>query len=125
MTPPTNRIEPAVIKRALKLYQDGELTTAEICKTCGISWGTLYNYTKQQGIERRGYPRRQSKPKKKFSGCPKCKNVKAKPQYNVLDFRDTANGILVYKTVACRGCKKEYFKTTDIRTGESKNFLLR
>ena len=127
MTPPPNKIKPAVIKRALKLYQDGELTTAEICETCGISWGTLYNYTKQQGIERRALPRhqRQPKPIEEFNGCPRCKNVKGEPQYNVVDFHDTANGILIYKTVACRGCGKKYFKTNDIRTGETKTFLLR
>ena len=118
-------IKPAVIKKALKLYRDGELTTSEICKKCGISWGSLYNYTKQQGIKRRAFPRRYSKPIKKFRLCPRCKDVEAEPQYNVLDFRDTGNGVDIYKTVACRGCKKEYFKTTDIRTGETKMLLLR
>lgn len=129
MTPPPNKIKPAVIKRALKLYQDGELKTAEICETCGISWGTLYNYSKQQGIKRKGSPRRprhcQPKPIKGFSGCPKCKNVEADPQFNGVDFCDTANGIVIYRTVACRGCRKKYFKTHDNRTGETKTFLLR
>ena len=125
MTPPTNKIKPAVIKKALKLYQDSELSNAEICKTCGISWGTLYNYSKQQGIKRRALPRRQSKPIREFRPCPRCKDVEAEPQYNVVDFRDTANGVEIYKTVACRGCKKEYFKTTDVRTGETKTFLFR
>ena len=119
-----NKTEPAVIKRAIKLYQDGELTVAEICETCGISWGTLYNYTEQQGIERRAIPRRQPMPIKEFKGCPKCKNVEGEPKYNVVDFRDTASGIAIYKTVACRGCGKKYFKTNDIGTGETKTFLL-
>ncbi len=122
--PPPNKIKPAVIKRALKLYQEGELSNAEICKTCGISWGTLYNYSKQQGIERRHYSRRPSKPKKEFSSCSKCKNVKAKPQYNTVDFLDTANGIKIYKAVVCRGCKRKFFKTKNIMTGETKDFLL-
>ena len=129
MTPPPNKIKPAVIKRALKLYQDGELSNAEICETCGISWGTLYNYAKQQGIKRKAFLRRrrqcQPKPIEEFSGCPKCKNVEAEPQFNGLDFRDTANGILIYKTVVCRGCRKKYFKTEDNKTGETKTFLLR
>ena len=129
LTPSPNKIEPAVIKRALKLYREGELSNAEICKTCGISWGTLYNYAKQQGIKRRTLPprkgRRPPEPIQDFKGCLKCKNVKAEPQYNVLDFPDTANGTLIYRAVACRGCNKEYFKTVDMRTGEAKTFLLR
>ncbi len=126
MTPRTNKIKPAVIKRAIKLYQDGKLTTAEICKACGISWGTLYNYSKKQGIERRTLPRhqRQPKPIEEFKGCPKCKNVEGEPKYNVVDFPNTASGIVIYKTVACRGCRRKYFKTNDIGTGETKTFLL-
>lgn len=125
MTPPTNKIKPSVIKKALKLYQDSELSNAEICKTCGISWGTLYNYSKQEGIKRRALPRRKSKPVREVKRCPRCEDVEAMPQYNVVDFRDTANGVEIYKTVACRGCKNEYFKTTDIKTGEVKTLLFR
>ncbi len=126
MTPRTNKIKPAVIKRAIKLYQDGELTVAEICETCGISWRTLYIYTKQQRTERRALLRRKRQPMpiKEFKGCPKCKNVKGEPEYNVMDFRNTASGIVIYKTVACRGCRRKYFKTNDIGTGETKTFLL-
>jgi hypothetical protein len=125
LTPAPNKIKPAVINRALKLYQESELSNAEICRTCGISWGTLYNYAKRQGIKRRALPRRQSKPARESIRCPRCKDVEAEPQFNVADFRDTANGVEIYKTVACRGCKKEYFKTIKIRTGETKTLLLR
>lgn len=125
MTPPPNKIKPAVIKKALKLYQDSELSNAEICKKCGISWGTLYNYSKREGIKRRGFPRRQYKPVKEISRCPRCKDVETEPQFNVADFRNTANGIEIYKTVVCRGCKKEYFKTVNIKTGETRTLLLR
>jgi uncharacterized protein with PIN domain len=123
--PPPNKIKPAIIKKALRLYQDSELSNAEICRTCGISWGTLYNYSKREGIKRRGASRHRSKPIKEITRCPKCKDVEVQAQFNTVDFRDTANGVDVYKTAVCDGCKKEYFKTADFKTGETKIFLLR
>ena len=121
----SNKVKPSVINKALKLYQDGELTTAEICDACGISWGTLHNYIEKNGIKRRATPRRQPKPIEKFKGCPKCSDVQTKPKYDEVDFRNTVKGITIFRVVACSGCRRRYFKTSNMRTGEVKNFLLR
>jgi hypothetical protein len=114
----SNEVKPSVIKKALKLYQESELTTAQICKKCGISWGSLHKYVKKGGMKRRTYPRRQQERRREFSGCPRCKEIYEEPEYSHVDFYHHGKGIAIYKAVTCPSCRRQFFKTRNVTTGE-------
>ncbi|UCD58447.1 MAG: hypothetical protein JSV16_04845 [Candidatus Hydrogenedentota bacterium] len=140
------KIEPSVIQKAFKLYEEGKLPVTEICKECGISWGSLHNYLTKSNIVRRkergysriaGFPRgfkRYQKTKevgwgmgaKKITfNCPGCMQT-SEDRAEQVDFYDSTRKKVFHRTVSCSNptCNTKWFRITDLDARESEVLVI-